>query len=207
MHSHQNHLYAIIAAAKAAGVPRTLLHVCMDGRDTPPTSGAGYMAALEAKLAELSYGEISSISGRYYAMDRDKRWAPHTLPTRHPLTMLHPCCTPHTCCRRPLATPRLATPRLATPRLARWERVQQAYDVMCRGPGECETVAAGGVAAIIEARHAAEEKDEFIKPTGVLADGGLADGDVFMCFNYRADRAREMFECVSVKHRPSITRA
>jgi len=85
--------------------------------------------------------------------------------------------------------------------------VQQAYDVMCRGPGECETVAAGGVAALIEARHAAEEKDEFIKPTGVLADGGLADGDVFMCFNYRADRAREMFECVSVKHLPSITRA
>ena len=165
------------------------------------------MAALEAKLAELSYGEISSISGRYYAMDRDKRCAPHPLPTRHPLTMLHPCCTPHTCCRRPLATPRLATPRLATPRRARWERVQQAYDVMCRGPGECETVAAGGVAAIIEARHAAEEKDEFIKPTGLIADGGLADGDVFMCFNYRADRAREMFECVSVKHLPSITRA
>ena len=111
------------------------------------------MAALEAKLAELSYGEISSISGRYYAMDRDKRCAPHPLPTRHPLTMLHPCCTPHTCCRRPLPTPRRATPRLA-----RWERVQQAYDVMCRGPGECETVAAGGVAALIEARHAAEEK-------------------------------------------------
>jgi 2,3-bisphosphoglycerate-independent phosphoglycerate mutase len=73
VHSHQNHLYAVLAAAKAAGVPRTLLHVCMDGRDTPPTSGAGYMAALEQKLAELGYGEISSISGRYYAMDRDKR--------------------------------------------------------------------------------------------------------------------------------------
>ena len=233
VHSHQEHLYALIAGAKAAGVPRTLLHVCMDGRDTPPTSGGGYMAALEAKLAELSYGEISTISGRYYAMDRDKRWAPHTLPTRHPLptrqplTMLHSCCTPHTCGRRPLATPRLTTPRLTTPRLAtprlatprlttprhapprlaRWERVQLAYDVMCRGPGECETVAAGGVTAIIEARHAAEENDEFIKPTGLLADGGLADGDVFVSFNYRADRAREMFECVSVKPLPSITRA
>lgn len=213
VHSHQEHLYALIAAAKAAGVPRTLLHVCMDGRDTPPTSGGGYMAALEAKLAELSYGEISTISGRYYAMDRDKRWAPHTLTTRHPLptrqplTMLHSCCTPHTCGRRPLATPRLTTPRHAPPRLARWERVQLAYDVMCRGPGECETVAAGGVTAIIEARHAAEENDEFIKPTGLLADGGLADGDVFVSFNYRADRAREMFECVSVKPLPSITRA
>jgi 2,3-bisphosphoglycerate-independent phosphoglycerate mutase len=100
---------------------------------------------------------------------------------------------------RPLTTPRLTTPRLTTPRLTRWERVQLAYDVMCRGPGECETAAAGSVAALIEAKHAADEKDEFIKPTGLVADGGLADGDVFMSFNYRADRAREMFECISVK--------
>lgn len=73
VHSHQNHLYALVAAAKAAGVPRTLLHVCTDGRDTPPTSAGGYMASLEKRLAELGYGEISSITGRYYAMDRDKR--------------------------------------------------------------------------------------------------------------------------------------
>ena len=64
---------ALVAAAKAAGVPRTLLHVCTDGRDTPPTSAGGYMASLEKRLAELGYGEISSITGRYYAMDRDKR--------------------------------------------------------------------------------------------------------------------------------------
>lgn len=154
VHSHQNHLYALIAAAKAAGVPRTLLHVCMDGRDTPPTSGASYMEALEKKLAEMAYGEISSIAGRYYAMDRDKRW----------------------------------------------ERVQKAYDVMCRPAGECETVAAGGVKAVIEAKYAQAEpeKDEFILPTGLVADGGIADGDVFFCFNFRADRAREMFECMSV---------
>ena len=155
VHSHQEHLYSIIAAAKEAGVPRTLIHVCMDGRDTPPTSGAGYVESLEKKLAELAYGEISTVCGRYYAMDRDKRW----------------------------------------------ERVQSAYDVMCRADGACETVAAGGVKALIEARYALEkpENDEFILPTGVLADGGVADGDVFVCFNFRADRAREMFECVSIK--------
>jgi len=153
VHSHQNHLYALIAAAKAAGVKRTLLHMCMDGRDTPPTSGAGYMEALEAKLAEIGHGEISTISGRYYAMDRDKRW----------------------------------------------ERVQKAYDVMCRAPGGCETVAAGGVKAIVEAKYEAGEKDEFVEPMGLVADGGIADGDVFFCFNFRSDRAREMFECMSIK--------
>ena len=91
----------------------------------------------------------------------------------------------------------------------RWERVQKAYDVMCRAPGACESVAAGGVKAVLEAKYKGDEgnKDEFIEPTGLLADGGIADGDVFVCFNFRADRAREMFECVSVKHRPSITRA
>lgn len=154
VHSSEEHLYAIIAAAKAAGVPRTLLHMCMDGRDTPPTSGAGYMEKLEAKLAEIGHGEVSTISGRYYAMDRDKRW----------------------------------------------ERVQKAYDVMCRAPGACESVAAGGVKAVLEAKYKGDEgnKDEFIEPTGLLADGGIADGDVFVCFNFRADRAREMFECMSV---------
>jgi len=77
--------------------------------------------------------------------------------------------------------------------------VQKAYDVMCRGPGECETVAAGGVKAFVEAKYAADMKDEFFEPTGLVADGGVADGDVFVCFNFRSDRAREMFECVSVK--------
>ena len=154
VHSHQEHLYALIGALKAAGVPRTLLHLCMDGRDTPPTSGAGYVGALEAKLAEMGYGEISTLAGRYYAMDRDKRW----------------------------------------------ERVQLAYDVMCRADGACETLPAGGAKAFVEGLYAGEEgnKDEFVKPVGVLADGGIHDGDVFICFNFRADRAREMFEAISV---------
>ena len=81
----------------------------------------------------------------------------------------------------------------------RWERVQKAYDVMCRAR-RVRGVAAGGVKAVLEARYKGDEgnKDEFIEPTGLLADGGIADGDVFVCFNFRADRAREMFECMSV---------
>ena len=62
VHSHQEHLYALIKGAKEAGVARTLLHVCMDGRDTPPISGAGYIEALEKKLAEIGHGEISTIA-------------------------------------------------------------------------------------------------------------------------------------------------
>ena len=110
------------------------------------------MAQLEKKLADLGLGEISTLSGRYYAMDRDKRW----------------------------------------------ERVQLAYDVMCRAAGQCEKPE-GTLADFVTAKHAAGETDEFVKPVGVLADGGIADGDTFMCYNYRSDRAREMFEAISTE--------
>ena len=68
VHSHEKHLYTLVAAAKAAGVSRTFLHICLDGRDTPPTSGAGYIEKLEAKLAEIGHGEISTLSGRYLSL-------------------------------------------------------------------------------------------------------------------------------------------
>jgi len=110
------------------------------------------VAQLEKKLADLGLGEISTLSGRYYAMDRDKRW----------------------------------------------ERVQLAYDVMCRAAGQCEKPE-GTLADFVTAKHAAGETDEFVKPVGVLADGGIADGDTFMCYNYRSDRAREMFEAISTE--------
>ena len=74
VHSHQNHLYALLKAAKQQGLERVLVHAFMDGRDTLPTSGAGYLAALEQKMREYGVGKIASVSGRYYAMDRDRRW-------------------------------------------------------------------------------------------------------------------------------------
>lgn len=74
VHSHQNHLYALLQAAKQHGVARVLIHAFMDGRDTLPTSGAGYLEALERKIAEIGVGQVASVSGRYYAMDRDRRW-------------------------------------------------------------------------------------------------------------------------------------
>jgi 2,3-bisphosphoglycerate-independent phosphoglycerate mutase len=74
VHSHQEHLYALLRAAREHGVTRVFVHAFMDGRDTLPTSGAGYIAALEKKIREYGVGKIASISGRYYAMDRDRRW-------------------------------------------------------------------------------------------------------------------------------------
>eukprot|EP00898_Chlorokybus_atmophyticus_P000861 jgi/Chlat1/1776/Chrsp134S02114 len=74
VHSHQDHLYALLEEAKKAGVPNAFVQAFMDGRDTPPDSGAGYLRQLESKIHELSYGSIGTVVGRYYAMDRDKRW-------------------------------------------------------------------------------------------------------------------------------------
>lgn len=78
VHSSNEHLYALMRAAKAAGVGHIALHCFMDGRDVPPKSGAGYLEQLEAVVRELDDDtctvEVASISGRYYAMDRDNRW-------------------------------------------------------------------------------------------------------------------------------------
>lgn len=74
VHSHNTHLYALLKLAKDAGLKKVYVHCYMDGRDTPPTSGAGYIKELEAKMREIGVGEIATIQGRYYAMDRDNRW-------------------------------------------------------------------------------------------------------------------------------------
>ena len=74
VHSHITHLFALLAAAKATGIKETYVHFFGDGRDTDPKSGAGYMQELLDKFAELKYGKLGTVVGRYYAMDRDKRW-------------------------------------------------------------------------------------------------------------------------------------
>ncbi|MGE4553177.1 MAG: 2,3-bisphosphoglycerate-independent phosphoglycerate mutase, partial [Desulfovibrionaceae bacterium] len=74
VHSHQRHLYALVAAARDLGVREILVHAFLDGRDTPPSSGLGYVRALEAELKRLGAGRVASVCGRYWAMDRDKRW-------------------------------------------------------------------------------------------------------------------------------------
>jgi 2,3-bisphosphoglycerate-independent phosphoglycerate mutase len=74
VHSQQAHLYALLKMAKQNGVDRILVHAFMDGRDTLPTNGAGYLEQLQQKMREYGSGKIATINGRYYAMDRDRRW-------------------------------------------------------------------------------------------------------------------------------------
>ena len=74
VHSHINHLLGLLRLAKEMGVPKVYIHFFGDGRDTDPKSGAGYMRDLLAKMEEIGTGQIATVVGRYYIMDRDKRW-------------------------------------------------------------------------------------------------------------------------------------
>jgi 2,3-bisphosphoglycerate-independent phosphoglycerate mutase len=74
VHSSQEHLYALLRMAKERGLQRVYVHCFLDGRDVPPMSAFGYIEALQVKCGEIGCGRIASLVGRYYAMDRDKRW-------------------------------------------------------------------------------------------------------------------------------------
>ncbi|MBO4636224.1 MAG: 2,3-bisphosphoglycerate-independent phosphoglycerate mutase [Clostridiales bacterium] len=74
VHSHNTHLYAILELCKKQGLDRVYVHPFFDGRDTPPASGKDYLQALVDKMAEIGVGKVASMSGRYYAMDRDNNW-------------------------------------------------------------------------------------------------------------------------------------
>ena len=74
VHSHNTHLYALLKMCKENGLDNAYVHCFMDGRDVSPTSGAGFLRDLQAEMDKLAFGEIASVCGRYYAMDRDNRW-------------------------------------------------------------------------------------------------------------------------------------
>jgi 2,3-bisphosphoglycerate-independent phosphoglycerate mutase len=140
VHSHQQHLEALLAHCKERGVA-PLLHAFLDGRDTPPRSGLGYLRALLPHV-EAAGGRIATVSGRYFAMDRDNRW----------------------------------------------ERVQRAYDAIVLGEG----VPAGSALAAALDAYAKDQGDEFVEPRVVAGGAPLADGDVAIFVNFRADRARQL---------------
>lgn len=74
VHSHLTHIFGLLELAKRNGLEKVYVHCFLDGRDTPPSSGKGYVAELEDKMKELGVGKVASVMGRYYAMDRDKNW-------------------------------------------------------------------------------------------------------------------------------------
>lgn len=147
VHSHEDHILAMVELAAARGAEKIYLHAFLDGRDTPPRSAESSLKRVEDKFAELGRGRVATIIGRYYAMDRDNRW----------------------------------------------DRVEQAYDLMTQAKGEyqADTAVAG-----LQAAYARDENDEFVKATAIRAagqdDSAMQDGDALIFMNFRADRAREI---------------
>src|SRR5512140_2328896 len=74
VHSHNTHLYGLLEMARKEGLTKVYIHCLLDGRDTPPQSGAAYLQELETEIARIGTGRIATVMGRYYAMDRDNRW-------------------------------------------------------------------------------------------------------------------------------------
>jgi len=139
VHSHQDHAVALAKVLAQAGVP-TVVHVFTDGRDTPPQSAEGYVRRLTSMLP--SGVSIGTVSGRYYAMDRDNRW----------------------------------------------DRVSKAYQAIVDAEGPRF---ADAHAAIADA-YAHDVTDEFVAPAVIGNYRGARDGDGLLCFNFRADRVREI---------------
>ncbi len=139
VHSHQDHGAALARVLAEAGIP-TVAHVILDGRDTPPRSGGDAVRAFQAALPEQV--RVATVSGRYYAMDRDKRW----------------------------------------------DRVAKAYMTMAEatGPGFADP------SSVVDDAYARDVTDEFVIPAVIGGYRGMRDGDGLLCFNFRADRAREI---------------
>ena len=152
VHSHNTHLYAFLELAKREGIKEVFVHCLLDGRDTPPQSGADYLAQLETEIGRIGIGSIATVMGRYYAMDRDNRW----------------------------------------------DRVEKAYNAMVHGLGEL----CASARETIEQSYASKIYDEFVVPT-VICDHGaplgqVLDGDGFIFFNFRSDRAREITRALAL---------
>jgi 2,3-bisphosphoglycerate-independent phosphoglycerate mutase len=144
VHSSMEHLRALIGMAAELGVPDLVVHAFTDGRDTSPTAGAGYLKQVESWMGDAGVGRIGSVIGRYYAMDRDRRW----------------------------------------------DRVEQAYELLMRG--EAAHTAATGEQACRDA-YARDETDEFITATRVgEEDATIRAGDSVIGLNFRPDRMREI---------------
>jgi 2,3-bisphosphoglycerate-independent phosphoglycerate mutase len=139
VHAHQAHGLALARIVAGAGIP-VAVHIFTDGRDTGPRTGAAFVADFVAGLPPGAH--VATISGRYFAMDRDKRW----------------------------------------------DRVARAYAAIAEGQGPHADVAVKAIKSAYES----DVTDEFLPPTVLGEYAGMKDGDVLLCFNFRADRVREL---------------
>lgn len=151
VHSHEDHIHAMMKLAAERGAKKIYVHAFLDGRDMPPKSARESIKKMNAVFEELGTGQIASLIGRYYAMDRDHRW----------------------------------------------ERIQQAYDLITEGKGFYQ---APDALSALDMAYERGETDEFVKATAILStDGGeskeahyIQDGDLVVNMNYRSDRARQI---------------
>ena len=143
VHAHQHHAVTLADVVTAAGIPVDV-HAFMDGRDTPPKAGAGYLQALMDALP--AGAALATVVGRFYAMDRDNRW----------------------------------------------ERVASAFAMLVDGQGAHAT----DPQAVLAEAYAADVGDEFVPATVLGPYKGMADGDGILCFNFRADRVRELLDAL-----------
>lgn len=143
VHSHENHIMAMVKMAAEQQVDKLYLHAFLDGRDTPPKSAASSLAKLDEQCRKLQCGRIASLVGRYFAMDRDQRW----------------------------------------------ERIEQAYEMLVDGKSawQAATPLQG-----LEQAYQRGETDEFVQPTVIQPAVKIEDGDVVIFMNFRSDRAREI---------------
>ena len=161
VHALDKHLLAAVEMGRRAGAP-IALHAWLDGRDTPPKSALGFMEELLQAVGPSGRQAVSTVIGRYYAMDRDKRW----------------------------------------------DRTKLAYDAMVKGVG----VPAPDPVTAIRQAYEAGESDEFVKPRVITGAPLIREGDGIFCFNYRADRMRQIvralampdFDGFDVKGRPAV---
>src|SRR5438105_7985607 len=148
VHALDQHLLAAIALGHQHQLP-VAIHAWLDGRDTPPQSALGFMQDLTDQLAQyVGRAVVSTVVGRYYAMDRDKRW----------------------------------------------ERTKIAYDAMVHGVGD----PAPDPVAAIRAAYQAGETDEFVKPRVITGTPRIRSGDGVFCFNFRADRMRQIVRALAL---------
>jgi 2,3-bisphosphoglycerate-independent phosphoglycerate mutase len=156
VHSHIDHLFALLDLAARQNVQNIAVHAVLDGRDTPPRSALKYVEQLEAKLRVFGRGRIATVTGRYYAMDRDKRW----------------------------------------------ERTERAWRAMVESEGQH----AASARAAVEGSYAQNRSDEFVEPSIIGDREPLNDGDQIICFNFRADRARQLTAALALAEFSGFTR-
>jgi len=144
VHSHQEHLEAMVELAVQRGVKKVYVHAFLDGRDTPPRSAKASIEAMEEKFKSIGGGQIASLIGRFYALDRDKRW----------------------------------------------ERVEQAYNLITEGKGQFQ---ADDALSALAQSYERDESDEFVQATSIGKESiKVEDGDAVVFMNFRSDRAREL---------------